>query len=218
MDVDMEMGGNDQTFNMLAGRTLMKKMSGKEKFVLTTKLLTDPTGKKMGKTEGNVVNLDDKAENMFGKIMSWPDSLIIIAMETCTDAPMERIKQMGADMESEKLNPRDAKLCLAQDIVKIYRGENEAKEAQKYFIDTFSKREIPKEIRELKIKKEKIGLIDVLIISENAKSKGDARRKIEQGGVEIDGKKVTDWKMVLDKNFHNSTLKIGKHSFAKIKF
>jgi tyrosyl-tRNA synthetase len=77
MDVDMEIGGNDQTFNMLAGRNLMRKMKNKEKFVLTTKLLTDPTGKKMGKTEGNMINLDDDAKDMFGKIMSWPDELMV---------------------------------------------------------------------------------------------------------------------------------------------
>lgn len=218
MDVDMEIGGNDQTFNMLAGRTLMKKMKNKEKFVLTTKLLTGPTGKKMGKTEGNVVNLDENPEDMFGKIMSWPDSLIAIGFEICTDVPMERVKQAEKDMQSGKLNPRDAKLDLAQEIVKIYHGEDEAKKAREYFVNTFSKKETPDEIKEVKIEKEKIALVDILIMSENAKSKGDARRKIEQGGVEIDGQKITDWKMELDKSYNDKVIKVGKFGFIRIRF
>jgi len=218
MDVDMELGGNDQTFNMLAGRTLMKKMKNKEKFVLTTKLLTDSTGKKMGKTEGNVVNLDEAPENMFGQIMSWSDSLIIIGFETCTDLPMEKIKQMEADMKAEKVNPRDLKLELASEIVKIYHGEKEAETAKEYFIKTFSKKEIPENILEVKVDTDSISLLDFIILSGNATSKGDARRKIEQGGVEIDGKKIADSVMVLDKSFDGKVMKVGKIHFVKVKF
>lgn len=218
MDVDMEIGGNDQTFNMLAGRTLMKKIKNKEKFVLTAKLLTDPTGKKMGKTEGNAVDLDENPEDMFGKIMSWPDSLINIGFEVCTDVPMENIKQMEKDMQSGKLNPRDAKLDLAEEITKIYHNEDEAKKAREYFINTFSKRETPADIAEIKIDTDAISLADFIVLSGNAKSKGDARRKIEQGGVEIDGKKNIDSKTILDKKNNGSTLKIGKLGFVKIMF
>ncbi|MDP2812809.1 MAG: tyrosine--tRNA ligase, partial [bacterium] len=88
MDVDGEVGGNDQTFNMLSGRTLMKLMTGKEKFVITTKLLVDPSGKKMGKTEGNMLALNDSAKDMFGKVMSWTDGMIVEAYELCTRLPM----------------------------------------------------------------------------------------------------------------------------------
>src|SRR3989344_1813220 len=91
MDVDMEIGGNDQTFNMLAGRTLMKKMKNKEKFVLAVKLLEDPTGVKMGKTQGNMVSLADPAPAMYGKIMSWPDELIHLTFEICTRVAPDEI-------------------------------------------------------------------------------------------------------------------------------
>ena len=94
MDVDIEIGGNDQTFNMLAGRTLMKKIKNKEKFVLTIKLLVDPAGKKMGKTEGNMINLDEKADNMYGQIMSWPDELINLSFELCTNIPIKETKKI----------------------------------------------------------------------------------------------------------------------------
>src|SRR4030043_655259 len=94
MDVDLEIGGNDQTFNMLCGRQLMKALKNKEKFVLTTKLLNDPSGKKMGKTEGNIINLDEKPNEMYGKIMSWPDSLIFPGFELCTDLSIEEVNQI----------------------------------------------------------------------------------------------------------------------------
>ncbi len=224
MDVDMEIGGNDQTFNMLAGRTLMKKMKQKEKFVLTVKLLTDPTGKKMGKTESNVVNLDDNPQNMFGKIMAWPDNLIIVGLEICTDIPMESIKQMEADMQSGKINPRDAKLDLAEEIVKIYHGEGEAKKAREYFVNTFSKKEIPEDIPEIKIKNiikvkggSRVGITKLLVGARLATSLSDARRKIEQDGVSIEGKKINDWKMEIGKEYHGKRLKVGRH-FVKIKF
>jgi tyrosyl-tRNA synthetase len=217
MDVDMEIGGNDQTFNMLAGRTLMKKMKNKEKFVLTTKLLTDPSGKKMGKTEGNVVNLDENPADMFGKIMSWPDSLIVIGFEICTDMPMERIKQTEKDIDSQKLNPRDAKLDLASEITKIYHGEKEAEKAKEYFIRTFSQHKTPEDIQEISVK-EGEKLVDIIVKSGNAKSISDARRKIEQGGVEIDGEKITDWKIELGKKYDGKAVKVGKFGFIKMKF
>lgn len=221
MDVDMEIGGNDQTFNMLAGRTLMKKIKNKEKFVLTTKLLTDPTGKKMGKTEGNAVDLDENPEDMFGKIMSWPDSLINIGFEVCTDVPMKNIKQMEKEMQSGKLNPRDAKLDLAEEITKIYHNEDEAKKAREYFVNTFSKRETPADITEIKIDTDAISLVDFIVLSGNATSKSDARRKIEQGGVSIEGERVLEIAIVdriLNKDDDGKVIKVGKIHFVKIKF
>src|SRR3989338_7810247 len=109
MDVDVQLGGNDQTFNMLAGRTLMRKMKNKEKAVISMKLLTDTTGKKMGKTEGNMVTLDEKPVDMFGKIMSWPDTMIIQGMELCTNLPMSEVLSAKSDLEGGK-NPKDIKI------------------------------------------------------------------------------------------------------------
>jgi len=213
MDVDLEIGGNDQTFNMLCGRDLMKSVKGKEKFVLTMKLLADESGKKMGKTEGNVVNLDETPENMFGQVMAWSDGLIGPGFELCTNISIDEVKEINP-----KENPRDAKLRLALEITKINHGEDKAKKAKEYFINTFSKRETPKDIPEIKIKTETISLVDFVVLSGNATSKSDARRKIEQGGVEIEGEKIIDAKMVLDKDFDGKTVKIGKLSFSKINF
>ena len=158
------------------------------------------------------------SHSMFGKVMSIPDTSIINYFELCTDVSMEEVKRMEKEMVIGKLNPRDAKLELATEIVKIYHGEKEAEKAKEYFVNTFSKKEMPIDIPEVKIDKDAINLVDFIVISGNAKSKSEARRKIEQGGVEIDGKKIDDWKKVLDKKFNNSTLKVGKFGFVKIKF
>jgi tyrosyl-tRNA synthetase len=217
MNVDMEVGGNDQTFNMLAGRDFMQRVKKKEKFVMTTKLLVDPTGKKMGKTEGNIVCLSEKPDSKFGKIMAWPDSLIVLGFELLTNVSMDKIKKMEEDVKSGKLNPRDAKLQLAFEITKAYHGAKKAEMAREYFVSTFSKRQTP---RDIKIVKARTGdkLVNIIYKSGNSKSISDARRKIEQGGVEIDGRRVADWKMILDKTCGGKIIKIGKYNFIRIKF
>lgn len=218
MEVDLEVGGNDQMFNMMCGRDLMKAVKNKEKFVLTTKLLADETGKKMGKTEGNVVNLDEAAENMFGQVMAWSDGLIIPGLELCTNVPLEEIEKIKKEMEDGDLNPRDAKLRLAGEIVEIYHGEDKARDARDYFIKTFSQKEIPENVAEFKIDGESKKLAEILVESGNAKSLSDARRKIEQGGVSIDEEKLTDAQAIITKEKNGKVLKIGKLGFIKIAF
>src|SRR3989338_573580 len=141
MDVDLQIGGNDQMFNMLAGRDLMKRKKHKEMFVLTTKLLVDQDGKKMGKTEGNMITLNDGASEMFGKVMSWPDGMIALGFEICTELDFN-------NFATEK--PRDQKIKLAHEIVKICHGEKKAQQAEQSFINTFQKGEIPEKIEEIK--------------------------------------------------------------------
>ncbi|MFA5095520.1 MAG: tyrosine--tRNA ligase [Candidatus Paceibacterota bacterium] len=205
MDVDLQIGGNDQMFNMLAGRDLMKKKKNKEMFVLTTKLLTDPTGKKMGKTEENMVTLNDSAENMFGKVMSWPDSMIASGFEICTNLDFN---------DFIKESPRDQKTKLAYEIVKIYHGEKEAQKAEENFINTFQKKEIPEEMTELKGKGKT--LMDVLVEAKILSSKGEFRRLVEEGAItNLDtNKKITDVNFIPE---NGMKFKIGKKRFIKIK-
>jgi tyrosyl-tRNA synthetase len=207
MNVDMEIGGNDQTFNMLVGRTMMKNR-GKEKYVLTTKLLVDPTGKKMGKSEGNMVTLEDNGEDMFGKIMSWPDTLMPLAFEICTRIPMTEINK------TDQTNPRDAKMKLACEIVKIYHGEKKAKEAEENFINTFSKGGIPEDVLEVSVKDE-TKLVDVLLSEKIVSSKTEFRRLINEGAITDMEKdeKIKDAEIKVSKTVY----KIGKHRFVKIK-
>lgn len=215
MDVDMEIGGNDQTFNMLAGRTLMKKMKNKEKFVLTTKLLVDPAGKKMGKTEGNMVNLDEAPNDMYGKIMSWPDELIGISFELCANVSMEEVKKIKKELADGKTNPRDLKMKLALEITKIYHGEKKANEAQKFFIKTVRKKEAPDEIKSCKLKAESINIVDLLVKIGLASSKSEARRLIEQGGVKAGGEVIRDINKKISLTKEDIIIQRGKRQFVR---
>lgn len=213
MDVDGEIGGNDQTFNMLCGRDLMKSLKGKEKFVITMKLLEDNSGKKMGKTEGNMVALSDSADEMFGKIMSWTDGLIIPGFELCTNIKTEEIKKIENDLNSNNFNPRDLKIKLAKEIVSIYHGEIKAKKAEENWIQTFSENKTPSNIENIIANKDDL-LVDVLLLNKIISSKGEFRRLIEEQAVSIldPDKKIKDIK----EKVSNSVYKIGKKRFCKI--
>ncbi|MBN1325586.1 tyrosine--tRNA ligase [Candidatus Falkowbacteria bacterium] len=211
MDVDMELGGSDQTFNMLAGRDLMKTLKNKEKFVLTLKLLTDPTGKKMGKTEGNMITLVDGGQEMFGKVMSWTDEMIGVGFETCTDMPISKVDQMINEMKSGA-NPRDAKIKLAVEIVKIYRGEKEAEFAAENFIKVFSQKEKPEEIAIKKVSNKNI--LDILVEINFVTSRSEAKRLIEQGGVKIDDNVINDINYNLTSGEH--LIQKGKRFFIEV--
>lgn len=209
MDVDVEVGGNDQTFNMLAGRDLMKDLKQKEKFVLTTKLLVDPTGKKMGKTEGNMVTLEDTLEDMYGKVMSWPDTLMPVAFEICTRVPMDEVKNILAG------EPRDAKMRLAREIVSLYRSPKDAAAAEENFVRVFQKKEAPEEVIEVKIGNEKINILELLVETKLAASKGEARRLVEQGGVKVGEKIIDDINAVVEIPREGVLIQKGKRHFVK---
>jgi tyrosyl-tRNA synthetase len=220
MDVDMEIGGNDQTFNMLAGRTLMKKMKNKEKFVLATKLLVDALGKKMGKTEGNMVNLDEGPNEMFGKIMSWPDGLIINCFELCTRVPMDKIEEI------KKIpNPRDQKVILAKELVAMFHGLKPAELAEEEFNKVHRNKELPEDMLIFYIPggsqvKEYFSL-DLLCDAKLASSKNEAKRLIEAGAVSVifnsQDKKLTNWRESI-KIENGMVIKVGNRKFAKINF
>ncbi|HEC30508.1 MAG TPA: tyrosine--tRNA ligase [Candidatus Yonathbacteria bacterium] len=214
LNVDGEIGGNDQTFNMLAGRTLMKQIKDKEKFVLTLKLLEDKDGKKMGKTEGNMASLSDTPQEMFGKIMSWTDGMISSGFELCTYTAMEEIEKIKESMEKELVNPRDVKMQLAKEIVIIYHGEKEAMKAQSNFIETFQKKGVPENIKEVGIKNgEK--LMDVLLTANIVKSKADFKRLVKEGAIKHENEdKIKDEHYEVQQG---GIFKIGKKRFIKIK-
>lgn len=216
MDVDLEVGGNDQMFNMLSGRTLQKVINNKEKFVLTMKLLADDSGKKMGKSEGNAVFLSQSPTDMFGKVMSWPDGTIGVAFELATKVPFGEVKDIYEKLKNPENNPRDFKFRLAYEIVKVNHGNEAAQEAKEHFERVFSKKELPEDIAELEVKNG-TALMDMLVESGLAESKADARRKIEQGGVKFDDIAENDWKIVINEGFSGKIMKVGKREFRRIK-
>ncbi len=216
MDVDVEIGGNDQMFNMMAGRHLMQSLGMKEKAVLTLKLLADDKGKKMGKSEGNAVFLDLPPKEIYGRVMTWADGVIANAFELCTKLNMQEVEKIRKDLEGGNVNPRDLKMKLAFELVSLIAGKEEAKKAQDYFVNTFQKKEIPDEIPEFKMKKGEYPLLDLLVERKLCASKGEARRLIGQNGIKIDGKAVNDpyLKINLSKDI---LLQRGKRIFLKIK-
>ncbi|MFZ2803875.1 MAG: tyrosine--tRNA ligase [Patescibacteria group bacterium] len=211
MDVDLEIGGNDQTFNMLAGRTLMREIKNKEKSVLTTKLLVDATGKKMGKTEGNMITLADAPEDMFGKVMSWTDGMILPGFELCTDVSEDEIADIGKGIKKGE-NPVEFKRRLAKEIVSGFISAKAADEAEAHFSTIHQKGEVPDDVPEVKISG-KMPLIDALIASELVSSKSDARRQIEQGGVKVDGEIVKDFTAEVAPG---ALIQKGKRHFVKL--
>ena len=216
MNIDLEVGGNDQMFNMMCGRNLVKNILHKEKFVLTSKLLADDQGKKMGKSEGNVVNLDASYENMYGQVMSWPDGVIYAGFELCTNISLLELKEIEEKIKDNKTNPRDLKMKLAFEITKINHGEENAKIAQEQFIQTFQKKQNPDEIKSFKINIKSINIVDLLVQVNFAKSKGEARRLIMQNGIKVDDKKISDIAEKIEIGKSGVLLQKGKRNFIRI--
>ena len=219
MDVDMEICGNDQKFNALAGRTLLRKIKNKEKFVFITTLLENPVTKEkmMSKSLGTGVFLDQSAESMYGGVMAQPDENIPQLFTDCTYVSLEAISKVREDLKNKVVNPRDIKMLLAYEIVKIYHGEAKAVKAQEVFINTFQKKEIPIDMMELVPAKEEEALADVLVKNKILASKSDFRRLVKSGAVTELGSE----KKVIDPNYiptNNTKFKVGKKIFIKITF
>ncbi|MCL5016288.1 MAG: tyrosine--tRNA ligase [Patescibacteria group bacterium] len=213
MDVDIEVCGTDQKFNALAGRTLLKKLKNKEKFVFITTLLENPvTGEKMmSKSLGTGVFLDFDANKMYGAMMSQPDENIGQLFVDCTRLDLKEIKLILS-----KENSHDAKMRLAFEITKIYHGEKAAEKAEANFISVFQKGNLPEKIKEIKTNSGKIEITELLVKTGLAASKGSAFRLVEQGGVRIDGEKIDDPKKLININSNSFVLQSGKRNFVKV--
>lgn len=211
MDVDMEIGGNDQTFNMLAGRTLLREMRNKEKFVLCMELLVDANGNKMSKTDANFIALDDSSNDMFGKVMSWTDEMIINGFRILTDLTLQEIHEIDQTMKNGG-NPRDAKVLLAYEVVKVFKGDVEANLAKENFDTVFSQGQKPMDI-ETKFSSSDL-LMDVLVETGLVKSKSEARRLIGEKGVKVDDVAIGDIEFRLKKGV--SLVQKGKRHFVNI--
>ena len=208
MDVDLEIGGNDQTFNMLAGRDLMKATKGKEKFVLTTKLLVDKEGEKLGKTTGNAIFLNNSPQDIFGKIMAFPDEMIMLGLELLTTLPLEKI--------AASENPMALKKKLGFEVVKMNYGEKKAEQARNEFERVFGKKELPEDIKEINIKENSLDILGLLVKTKLVSSKSQAKRLVLQGGVKINKKKQTDWQALINIK-KGMIIQVGKRKFIKIK-
>ena len=209
MEVDLELGGSDQTFNMLAGRMLLKAMKHKEKFVMTTPLLSDSKGEKIGKSEGNTIALTDTPDELFGKIMSLTDDAIVPLFTPLTDTPEAEIQSFDIAKNPLELKKRAAQLVITQ----LYSNEK-ASQAQENFETTFSKKGIPENVVIIPISDE-ARIADKLIDMNIVESKTDLRRLVADGAISsvLTGKKVDS----LDDLENHDVYKIGKHRFIRVK-
>jgi len=216
---DIEMGGTDQRFNLLVGRDIQKIFGQPPQCCFLMPLLEGTDGKeKMSKSLGNYVGLAEKPSDMFGKIMSIPDSLILKYFWLCTDVDEKTIRGFEKDLKEKRANPRDLKLKLSFEIVKIYHGEKKAIEAAEYFKTVFQERKIPVKMLEhtLSLKKA-IPLIQLMTNLNLVKSKNEARRLILQGGVKVNQKKIEDIYYKVEP-LKEIVLQVGPRKFIKLKF
>ncbi len=215
LDADMQIGGTDQTFNMLQGRNLMKSLKNKTQMVMTIKLLEGSDGRKMSKSYDNVIGIKDEPNEMYGKAMSVKDELIIPYMELATYIPVSDIKKFEKQMIKGE-NPRNIKAKLAYELVKIYYNDSFAKKAQESFERQFVKKEVPDDIPVVKLKKATMYLRNILVDAKLASSKSEARRLLEQGGVKVDGAQISDREAVIEPH-SGMIIQVGKRKFVKVK-
>ena len=207
MNVDLEIGGTDQEFNMLVGRELLRKFKDKEKFVLTTPMILGTNGKQMAKTAGNCIWLDESPREMYAKLMSLVDDQIVTYMKTVTNIPMDRIEEVDKSLKNKSLHPLDAKKELALAVVTGLHGKTKANKAQEHFEKTFQKRKLP-DIQ--KTVSERV-LVDAVATVSGSKSK--AKRLLIQKAIEVNGKVVEDPNHKLS---GGEIIRIGKKKFVKV--
>lgn len=216
IEADVELGGTDQYFNLLVGRHIQQQVGQEPQIVMTMPLIEGTDGRlKMSKSYGNYIAFNDPPNEMFGKLMSIPDWLIVKYMKLLTQIPHEQIEEYEKLMREGKINPRDVKMELAFEITKFFHGLEEAKRAQEQFMKVFSKRELPEEMAVVDLDTDQVELVELLVKLNVAASRSEAKRLIQQGGVKLDGEKITDIhaKVELDTE---KILRVGKRHFFKL--
>ena len=217
IDSDIELGGTDQRFNTLLGRDIQAAYGKKHpQLVMMLPLLEGTDGVvKMSKTyPEHCISLTDSAKDMFGKLMSIPDTLITRYYSLLTYVSQAELVKMDKEIESASVNPRDIKMRLAHLITEEYHGKEGADKAQEEFINVVSNKGIPEDIESVKIESG-VNILDLLVNLKFVQSKGEAKRLIQGGGVKLDGEKVTDMTLVLTPEM-NKVLQAGKRKFAKL--
>ncbi len=215
---DVELGATEQTFNLLAGRVLQKAYGQTPQDIMTVPILVGTDGKmKMGKTTGNYIGVNESANEMFGKVMSIPDDVIVSYFELATSVNDKKIVEVVNALAHGE-NPRNLKMELARQIVTEYHDAKSAQEAEQEFINIFSKKELPQDIEKMTLDFSTCNnkpVTDILVYAELASSKGEARRLVEGGGVKIDGEKISDINQPVDLT-KEKLIQVGKRKFKKI--
>lgn len=213
---DVELGGTDQKFNLLVGRELMREFNLAPQVVLTLPILEGTDGvRKMSKSFGNYIGISEPPREMFGKVMSLPDHLIVKYFELTTDAFPHKIEEYRTALARQTINPRDVKFELAQTLVRMYHSAEAAREAADDFQAVFSKGETPRELPLYPCAAGSINIVDLLINTGLMTSRSEAKRKVREGAIDIDGRTVRDINYTVEVTAP-LVLKAGKHRFVKV--
>jgi tyrosyl-tRNA synthetase len=213
MDADVEFGGMDQKFNILTGRELQERSGKTPQEVFLVPLLIGTDGRKMSKSFGNTIDLRAPPEDMYGKIMSLVDSVIVEYYTLLTDVPDEEIAEIQRAMSAGQLNPRDAKMRLARDIVTQFHGAEAASQAEAEFVKVFQKRELPTDMPTFQIK-EPTPIIDLMVAAHLVSSRSEARRLITQGGVRLGDVVVENPEQAIPAK--EAILRVGRRKFVRL--
>jgi tyrosyl-tRNA synthetase len=215
---DVELGGSDQKFNLLVGRDIQKEYGQEPQVTLTMPLLAGTDGvEKMSKSYDNYIGISDSPKDIFGKTLRIPDNLIYTYFELTTDVPNKELVTIKHQLDSGKTNPRDLKRRLARTLVELYHSAELAQKAEEEFDRIFVEKSLPDKVEDFKIAKgnNQTTIAALLVDSKLAASKSDARRLVEQGGVSIDGEKVSDFNAQIPRK-PEFILKVGKRRFLRI--
>ena len=227
LKADIELGGTDQTFNLMVGRDLQKAYEMKPQHIMTMPLLIGLDGvKKMSKTSQNYIALNDSPEDIFGKTMSISDEMILNYYTLCTDINEERLAEIASKLEQkDKYNPRDLKVELAMKIVETYYTCEDAQKAKDHFDNLFKKKLVPDEVPEYKLEGE-LAITDLVVKAGLSSSKGEVKRLIQGGGLKVNGEKVNDINFVISQGFlsenkpsvaeFQNILQAGKKKFLRL--
>ncbi|WP_050607854.1 tyrosine--tRNA ligase [Clostridium niameyense] len=213
LKADIEFGGTDQKFNVLMGRTLQKDYEQESQIAIFMPLLEGTDGKdKMSKSLGNYIGINEEANDIYGKVMSIPDNMIIKYYELATDVHPDEVEKIKEELESDKINPRDIKMQLAKEIVRLYHGEEKAGKAEDNFKNIFQKGNIPEDIKTLEVAQDELNLVNLICKANFAPSRNEARRLVKQNAVKINGEKSDDNTEIKSEDI----LQVGKKKFIKI--
>lgn len=216
IESDVELGGTDQKFNLLVGRDIQRENEMVPQVILTMPILVGTDGvEKMSKSYDNYIGISDSPKDIYGRTLSIPDNVIYNYYEVATDIPLDELAELKLSLENGSGNPRDIKRKLARILVEMYHSKDAAQKAEEEFDNIFINKGIPEDIPECKFDVGEMTIIDLIAHINFAPSKGEARRLIQQGGVSIDGDKITDihQAVIFDSE---KILKVGKRKFMKL--
>lgn len=217
IESDVELGGTDQKFNLLVGRDIQREFGMEPQVILTMPLLVGTDGvEKMSKSYDNYIGISDEPSQIFGRTLSIPDNLIYNYFELATNVSNQKLGEVKTQLENGSVNPRDLKRELARTLVSMYHNHEAAEIAQTEFDNIFINKGLPDEIEEFKVGiNQEINILDLIVLVNFAPSKGEARRLVTQGGVSIDGEKISDVQYQV-KIISGMILKVGKRKFIKL--